>query len=127
MQRRRCSMRRRDFVAALLGCAAAAPSLTALAQSGKAPRIGVLVAQSAPHPFPEVFRAGMQQLGYAEGRNVAIELRYGDGLYDRAVERATDLVKLVVDVIVAHHTPAVKASMSVTKTIPIVMSPAGAP
>jgi putative ABC transport system substrate-binding protein len=91
------------------------------------PRIGVLVAQSPPHPFPDAFRAGMRSLGYVEGRNVAIEWRYGDGLYDRAVERATELVRLGVDLIAAHHTPAVKASMAATKTIPIVMAPAGAP
>ena len=120
-------MRRRDFIAALLGGAAAGRSLDVLAQSEKMPRIGVLVAQSVPHPFPDAFRASMQQLGYVEGRNIAIDWRYGDGLYDRAVERANELVKLGVDVIAAHHTPAVKASMSVTKTIPIVMAPAGAP
>ena len=91
------------------------------------PRVGVLVAESAPHPFTEAFRSGMRGLGYVEGQNVAIEWRYADALFARAVELATELVRLKVDVIAAHHTPAVKASMSVTSTIPIVMSPAGAP
>ena len=50
-----------------------------------------------------------------------------DGLFDRAVEQATDLVRLGVDLIAAHHTPAVKAAMSATQTIPIAMAPAGAP
>jgi putative ABC transport system substrate-binding protein len=91
------------------------------------PRIGVLVAESAQHPFTEAFRSGMRELGYVEGRSVAIEWRYADGLFARAVELVTELVRLKVDVIAAHHTPAVKASMIVTSTIPIVMSPAGAP
>jgi putative ABC transport system substrate-binding protein len=69
----------------------------------------------------------MGQLGYVEGRNIAIEWRYADALFSRAVELATELVQLPVNVIVAHHTPAVKAAMTVTSSIPIVMSPAGAP
>ena len=102
--------------------------LAASAQQRRAmPHVGVLVAESAPHPFTEAFRSGMRELGYVEGRTVAIEWRYADALYARAVELAAELVRLKVDVIAAHHTPAVKASMSVTSTIPIVMSPAGAP
>jgi putative ABC transport system substrate-binding protein len=69
----------------------------------------------------------MRDLGYTESRNIAFEWRYADGRFDRAVELATELVRLGVDVIAAHHTPAVKAAMTVTRTIPIVMSPAGAP
>jgi putative tryptophan/tyrosine transport system substrate-binding protein len=69
----------------------------------------------------------MRELGYAEGQNVTIHWRYADGLFSRAVELATELVRTRVGVIAAHHAPAVKASMSVTQTIPIVMSPAGAP
>jgi putative ABC transport system substrate-binding protein len=102
--------------------------VAASAQQQRAiPHVGVLVAESAPHPFTEAFRSGMRELGYVEGRTVSIEWRYGDALFVRAVELATELLRLKVDVIVAHHTPAVKASMSVTSTIPIVMSPAGAP
>jgi putative tryptophan/tyrosine transport system substrate-binding protein len=88
---------------------------------------GVLVSLSAPHPFTEAFRSGMRDLGYFEGRNVAIEWRYADAQFSRAVELATELVRLPVDVIAAYHTPAVKAAMNATSTIPIVMSPAGAP
>jgi putative ABC transport system substrate-binding protein len=89
--------------------------------------IGVLVAESAPHPFAEAFRAGMGELGYAEGRNVTLHWRYANGLFNRAVDLAAELAAIKVDVIVAHHTPAVKASMSITRAIPIVMAPAGAP
>src|SRR5262245_60601326 len=69
----------------------------------------------------------MRDLGYIEGRNVAIEWRYANAQFSRAVELAGELVGLQVDVIAAYHTPAVKAAMNATRTIPIVMSPAGAP
>jgi putative ABC transport system substrate-binding protein len=90
-------------------------------------QIGILVAESAPHPFTEAFRAGMRKLGYAENGNITFHWRYANGLFSRAVDLAAELVAIKVDVIAAHHTPAVKAAMSITRTIPIVMSPAGAP
>jgi putative tryptophan/tyrosine transport system substrate-binding protein len=123
-------MRRREFIT-LLGGAAMPSLLWPLAaraqQSGKMPRVGVLVSLSAPHPFTEAFRSGMRDLGYSEDGNVAIEWRYADAQFSRAVELAAELVRLQVDVIAAYHTPAVKAAINATKTIPIVMSPAGAP
>ena len=122
----RINVKRRDFIR-LLGGVMAWPIAASAQQPGKIPRVGVLVAESAPHPFTEAFRAGMRELGYLEGRNIAIEWRYADALFGRAVELATELVRLPVDVIAAHHTPAVRAAMNVTRSIPIVMSPAGAP
>jgi putative tryptophan/tyrosine transport system substrate-binding protein len=119
-------IRRREFIT-LLGGAAAAWPVVARAQQFGMPRVGVLVSLSAPHPFTEAFRSGMRDLGYFEGRNVAIEWRYANAQFSRAVELATELVRLPVDVIAAYHTPAVKAAMNATSTIPIVMSPAGAP
>jgi putative ABC transport system substrate-binding protein len=119
-------MKRREFMT-LLGGAAAYPFAARAQQFGKAPRVGVLVSLSAPHPFTEAFRLGMRDLGYIEGHNIAIEWRYADAQFSRAVELAAELVRLQVDVIAAYHTPAVKAAMNATKTIPIVMSPAGAP
>jgi ABC-type uncharacterized transport system substrate-binding protein len=118
-------MKRREFIT-LLGGAAAWP-LAGRAQQFGMPRVGVLVSLSAPHPFAEAFRSGMRDLGYIEGRNVAIEWRYADAQFNRAIELAAELVRLQVDVIAAYHTPAVKAAMNATSTIPIVMSPAGAP
>ena len=120
-------MDRRAFLGTLAGGVLAAPLTSEAQQRTAKPHVGVLVAESAPHPFTGAFRSGMRELGYVEGRTIAIEWRYADGLFARAVELATELVRLKVDVIAAHHTPAVKASMSVTSTIPIVMSPAGAP
>src|SRR6516162_5481253 len=119
-------MKRRAFIT-LLGSAAAAWPLAARAQQpGKLPLVGVLVSAS-PHPFADALRRGLQNLGYSEGRNIALEVRYSEGRSDRAGEIATEFVRLGVDVIVAHFTPAVRAAMGATQTIPIVMAPAGAP
>jgi putative ABC transport system substrate-binding protein len=95
--------------------------------SEKLPRIGVLVSATPPHPFADAFRRGLRPLGYVEGENIAIEWRYTEGQSDRAAALARELVQLGVDVIVAHFTPAVRAAMVATQTIPIVMAPAGAP
>ena len=119
-------MRRRDFFAGL-GSAAAWPLLARSQASGKIPRVGVLVALSAPHPFAEALRSGMRDLGYLEGQTITIDWRYADMQFSKAVEHAAEFVRLQVDVIAAYHTPAVRAAMNATKTIPIVMAPAGAP
>ena len=95
-------------------------------QAAKIPRVGVLVSASEPHPFAEALRRGLQRLGYAEGRNIMLDVRYTQGRSDRAAELATELVRSDVAVIVAHFTPAVRAAMAATKTIPIVIV-AGAP
>ena len=120
-------MQRREFVTLVGGAAVTWPLAARAQQVGKTPRVGVLVSLSAPHPFTEALRSGMRDLGYIEGHNIAFEWRYADAQYSRAVELATELVRLQVDVIAAYHTPAVKAAMNATRTIPIVMSPAGAP
>jgi ABC-type uncharacterized transport system substrate-binding protein len=66
-------------------------------------------------------------LGYSEGHSFELDVRYTEGRSDRAAELAAELVRSNVAVIVAHFTPAVRAAMAATKTIPIVMAPAGAP
>jgi putative tryptophan/tyrosine transport system substrate-binding protein len=119
-------MRRREVIA-LLGGAAAWPLGVRAQQRGKLPLVGVLVSASAPHPFADAFKRGLQSLGYLEGRNIALEFRYSEGRSERASQIAIEFVRLGVDVIVAHFTPAVRAAMGVTQTIPIVMAPAGAP
>jgi putative tryptophan/tyrosine transport system substrate-binding protein len=119
-------VRRRDFIT-LLGGTIAWPLAAGAQQPRKLPRIGVLVSASPPHPFADAFRQGLRTLGYSEGQNIAIEFRYTEGRSDRAEEFAEELVRLGVDVIVAHFVPAVDAAMGATRTIPIVMAPHGAP
>ena len=97
-------------------------SLAARAQQpAKMPRVGVLVSASSPHPFANAFWRGLHALGYSEGRNIKVEFRYTDARSDRAEEYAEELVRLNVDVIVAHYAIGTAAAMAATRTIPIVM------
>ena len=120
-------MKRREFITLLGGAAAAWPLATRAQQLRKLPRIGVLVSGSPRHPFVDAFRRGLHTFGYSEGQTIAVEFRYTEGRSDRAEEFAEELVRLNVDVIVAHFVPAVDAAMEATRTIPIVMAPHGAP
>ncbi len=99
-------------------------SLTVEAQqTGRVPRIGVIAAVTleANAPFTDAFREGLQEFGYVEGRNVAIEWQYTDGRAERFAEAAAALVRLKVDIILAANNPAVVAALTATKTTPIVM------
>ena len=119
-------MKRREFIT-LLGGVAVLPLGVSAQQRGNMPLVGVLVSASPPYPFADAFKHGLQALGYSEGQNISLEFRYSGGRSERANEIATEFVRLGVDVIVAHFTPAVRAAMGATQTIPIVMAPAGAP
>jgi len=122
-------MTRRSFLLLLSGSAAGLVSARGHAVSrpaAKVPSIGVLVSASEPHPFADALRHGLQNLGYSEGRNITLDVRYTEGRSDLAARFASELVRSDVALIVAHFTPTVKAAMAATKTIPIVMV-AGAP
>ena len=71
--------------------------------------------------------AGLQELGYVEGRNTTIEYRAADGQPERFAELAADLVRLRVDLILTRGTPAARAASQATRTIPIVMAAIGEP
>jgi putative ABC transport system substrate-binding protein len=117
-------LKRREFITLLGG--AAAWSFTARAQQSNLPRIGVLILANQ-EPFWSELRAGLREHGYREGQNIAFEFRYADGNHDRLRELAAELVRLRVDVIVAHFTPAATAAKQATSDIPIVMAWAGDP
>ena len=118
---------RRLFINAMLASLLAMPSRGLPQQPATLPRIGVIVSGAPGHPFVDAFRRSLRKLGYIEGQNILIEWRYTKGQSDRATEFAAEFVRLPVDIIVAHFTPAVRAAIKATRTIPIVMAPAGAP
>ncbi len=118
-------MKRRDLLT-LLGGAAALWPLAGAAQQPKIPTIGVL-AVGDPTPFLSLFREGLRDRGYVEGRNIQLEVRSAGGKEDLLSDLAAELTRRNVDVIVAILTPAVRAAKRATQTIPIVMAMAGAP
>jgi putative ABC transport system substrate-binding protein len=93
-------------------------------QPKKIAKIGYLVpATPAAHaPNLEAFRQGLRELGYVEGKTFVLELRYGEGRFERLPELARELVGLKVDVIVTVADPAIAAVKRETQTIPIVMA-----
>jgi putative ABC transport system substrate-binding protein len=95
-------------------------------QTGKVYRIGFLASGSPPDPSQPAspfaaFRQGLRELGYIEGQNILLEVRYAKGDHERLPSLAADLIKLKVDIIVASGLSAVRASKNATRTIPIVM------
>jgi putative ABC transport system substrate-binding protein len=117
-------MRRRDFIAGL-GSAAAWP-LAARAQRPSMPVVGFLNLGSARQNVGGLSR-NLEKAGYVEGKNVAIEYRWGDGQFARLAELAADLVSRQVAEIVAIDTPSIRAAKSVSTTIPIVFLSVGDP
>ncbi len=116
-------IRRREFVT-LLGCAAAWP-LAARAQQPTMPVVGFLGSASAESfaHLVAAFHRGLGELGYIEGKNVAIEFRWADNQYDRLPAMAADLVRRQVSVIVASGAdPPVIAAKAATQTIPIIFT-----
>jgi putative ABC transport system substrate-binding protein len=97
------------------------------AQQAGVPRIGFLGAASASGYAPQLkaFRQGLRDLGYVEGKNIAIEYRWAEGKYARLPELAAELAHRKVDVLVTHGLPGTQAAKGVTTTIPIVIAAVG--
>jgi len=116
-------MRRRDFIAGF-GGAAAWPLAARAQQAGKLPTIGFLGANtaSAQRQWTDAFVQRLSQLGWIEGRTIAIEYRWAEGRFERSPALIAELVQFKVDVIVTHATANVIAAKQATSVIPIVFA-----
>src|SRR5215471_11611852 len=119
---------RREFIT-LIGGVAAWPLTARAQQSGKVPTIGLLISGSplSHGPWVAAFTQRLRDLGWIEGRTVAIEYRWAEGRSERFAEIAAEFVRLKVDVIFAAGTPATAAAKQATSVIPIVFAGAGDP
>jgi putative tryptophan/tyrosine transport system substrate-binding protein len=118
-------MRRREFIA-LLGGTAAWP-LAARAQQGeRMRRIGVLINRAADNKEGQArlaaFQQALQQLGWSDGRNVRIDIRWGADDVDRERKYAAELVALVPDIILAGGSLSVAAVQQASRSVPIVFA-----
>jgi hypothetical protein len=116
-------MRRRDFIALLGGAAATWPLAAPAQQTDQMRRIGVLMNRAASDPQGQESVAAckqvLEQLGWSNGRNVQIEIRWGANDVDLERKYAGELVVLAPDVILASGTQSVASLQHVTRTLPI--------
>src|SRR5260370_34603338 len=113
----------RRLVLALMAGALTAPFASFAQQPAKSARIGFLAPASPQVLYTrlQAFRDGLRELGYAEGKNLQLEVRWGEGKLERLPTLADELVPPKVDVIVAATSPALGAARQATQTVPIVM------
>jgi len=122
-------MRRREFLAAIGGATVIWPFAANAQQLTKVPTIGFLgqLTSSTMSKWTAAFVQRLRELGWVEGRTVAIEYRWAEGRSERFAEVAAELVRLKVDVIVTGGTAAITAAKRATSVIPIVFATAGDP
>jgi len=122
-------VKRRTFITLLGGAAAAWPLMARAQQAAKVPTIGFLGSStlSEASPWVSAFVERLRELGWTEGRNVAMAFRWAGGRSERYSEIATEFVGLKVDVIVTFGTPAALATKQATAAVPIVIALAGDP
>jgi putative ABC transport system substrate-binding protein len=119
-------MTRREFISLLGGAAAAWPLAARAQQPGRMRRVGVLMAFDENDPEAKAylsgFTQGLAELGWTDGRNLRMDVRWAAGNVDRMRMSAKELLDLQPDVILAHGTPATAAFQRETRTIPIVFA-----
>jgi putative ABC transport system substrate-binding protein len=117
-------MRRRDFISLFGGTVATWPVVARAQQAGAMRRIGVLAALAEDDPQMRAqlagFRQSLDRLGWSEGRNVRIDIRFAAGKAEQYQPLAKEVVALQPDVILAHLTPVAATLQRESRTIPIV-------
>jgi putative ABC transport system substrate-binding protein len=123
------TLRRREVISLLGGAAATWPLRARAQQSGRLPTIGFFSAGStaALSSWVAALVQRLRELGWIEGRTVAIEYRWADGHNERLAQIAAELVQLKVDVLVTHSAAPVIAAKQATSMIPIVFAAAADP
>jgi putative ABC transport system substrate-binding protein len=119
-------MDRRTFIGALAGGLLAAPRLADGQRAERLPVVG-FVSPVAPGPRDAAFLQGLRELGYVDGRNIRVELRFADGRPERLPELVGEMVRLKVDVLVVGATIGAREARKATATIPIVFAGASDP
>jgi len=121
-------MRRREFIKILASAASVWPLFARAQQAGKLPTIGFLGnSSSIESQRIAAFVQRLRELGWIDGRDLAIEYRWAEGRNERYAEAAAELVQLKVDIIVTVATPATLAAKEATTIIPIVFGAASDP
>ena len=120
------TMRRREFIVTVGGAAAAWPLVARAQQPERMRRIGMLMTLAADDPFGQAqvaaFQQALQQLGWNDGRNVRIDIRWDESDPDRARRYAQELVALAPDIFLAGGTISLGALQHVTRALPIVFA-----
>jgi putative ABC transport system substrate-binding protein len=122
-------VRRREFISLIGGAAVAWPLAARAQQAGKLPTIGFLGANTpaSQSQWTAAFVQRLRDLGWIEGRTVAIEYRWAEGRSERLAEIAAEFVRLKVDIVVTWGTIPALAIKEATSVIPIVFAAAGDP
>jgi putative ABC transport system substrate-binding protein len=119
-------MRRRNFIAVVGGAVVAWPLVVRAQQPNQQRRIGVLLNRSANDPEGQArlaaFQQGLQQLGWNDGQNVRIDVRWGEDTFEREHQYAAELVALSPDVLLASGTLSLSELQRLSHTLPIVFA-----
>lgn len=120
-------MRRRTLRLALFVATALSMPASIAQPTDGIPKIGYLLARGPDPSIDNAFFNGLRDLGYVEGKNIIIERRFAQGVFERLPQLVAELIELKVKVIVAAPFPAARAAKEATETIPIVMLTGGDP